>query len=116
MIVDTTMTIRMEDSGVVSQDREMSVDSITDLNVETAIDTVGSKSTAMIAKIMSFPLRRRPRRSTAAGQGRRTAFSREKRLGSLPSGGRRRRHAGSKRMPIAGTNASADGVVTAPIE
>lgn len=114
VIVDTKMILTMKDA-VANQDREMSVDS-TDLTVETAIATGGSRSIAMIAKTMSYPLRRRPRRSTAAGQGRRTAFWREKRSGSSPSGGQRRRHVGNKRRPIAGTNDSADGVVTAYVE
>ena len=115
-IAAITMTIRMEDGGVASQGREMSVDSSTDLTVGTAIVTVVSRSIATIAKTTSYPLRRRLHRSTAAGQGRRTGFWSEKRPGSSPSGGRRRRHAGSKRRPTVGTNALADGVATAHIE
>ena len=71
-IVDTK-TMNTAKGVVVSQDREISVDS-TDLTVETAIVTAGSKSIATTAKTMSYPLRQHPPRSTAAGQGRRTAF------------------------------------------
>ena len=77
---DDTMMTRTKSDAVVSQDPEMSVAS-TVLTVETVIAIVESRSTATIARTMSFLLRQHHRRSTADGQGRRTAFWREKRPG-----------------------------------